>query len=117
CIDLDEPDLERFPKFCDARPTYEFTLAPGESVFIPRNWFHHVVSLSDSISLTWNFVHSTGLEHFVAYLRSEISDHDLAVLRFFFAKWLRPPISLRDIENFVQREMATAPASSPRRSA
>ena len=46
-------------------PTFEDVLRPGEILFIPGGWFHDVVSSSDSISITWNFVHSTRSEPFL----------------------------------------------------
>jgi len=50
-VDIDDPDLERFPLFRDAT-CYEATVQPGEVLFLPRNWGHSVVSLDDAISLT-----------------------------------------------------------------
>lgn len=46
-VDLANPDFERFPKFADALEvavTHE--LGPGDAIFIPSMWWHHVESLS-----------------------------------------------------------------------
>jgi hypothetical protein len=45
-VDLEAPDLERFPRFASALATaVECELEPGEALFIPRHWWHHVTSL------------------------------------------------------------------------
>ena len=49
-IDLERPDLERFPLFAQAT-SIECTLEPGELLYLPRRWFHFVRSLQPSISL------------------------------------------------------------------
>lgn len=54
-VDVEQPDLDRFPLFRDARQI-EFTVEPGEILFIPVRWWHYVRSLETSISLSfwWN---------------------------------------------------------------
>jgi hypothetical protein len=37
-VDLNAPDLEKFPDFLKAIPI-EFVLEEGETVFIPRKWW------------------------------------------------------------------------------
>ena len=49
-INVDAPDFERYPKFRDAEPI-ELTIGPGELLFVPRLWPHHVRSLDFSASL------------------------------------------------------------------
>lgn len=54
-IDVEAPDLERFPLYANATP-YECTLGPGEILFIPIHWWHYVSSLDTVISIsTWWF--------------------------------------------------------------
>jgi Cupin-like domain len=67
-VDLEEPDLTAFPDFPKAHPTVKDTLKPGEIALVPAGWFHHFNSVADSISLTWNFVHTCRLKEFVSYL-------------------------------------------------
>ena len=46
-VDVTRPDLERFPKFADAmEAACAAELAPGDAIFIPGMWWHHVESLS-----------------------------------------------------------------------
>lgn len=51
--DIENPDLERFPLFANARST-TFVLEPGEMLFIPSGWWHTTRMLSPSISLSIN---------------------------------------------------------------
>jgi len=45
-VDLEAPDLERFPRFAVARETAQTaTLEPGDAIYIPFHWFHAVDSL------------------------------------------------------------------------
>lgn len=46
-VDFAAPDLARFPRFAQAWEAGEqVELAPGDALFIPSMWFHHVESLS-----------------------------------------------------------------------
>lgn len=50
-VDLLNIDLEKFPEFGNAT-VYDFVVEPGEVLFIPVGWWHHLVSLDITISLT-----------------------------------------------------------------
>lgn len=50
-VDLLDVDLERYPLFANAT-VYDFVLEPGEILFIPLGWWHHLNSLDQTISLT-----------------------------------------------------------------
>ena len=44
-VDFDAPDYERFPKFKDALETAAYAdLEPGDAIYIPYLWWHHVRS-------------------------------------------------------------------------
>jgi len=46
-VDFRQPDLNRFPKFADAmRHAQVAELAPGDALFIPSMWWHHIEALS-----------------------------------------------------------------------
>ncbi|URI15625.1 cupin-like domain-containing protein [Brevundimonas albigilva] len=54
-VRLDAPDLERFPRFPTAWAAAQAAdLAPGDALFIPFMWWHHVQSL-DRVSVLANF--------------------------------------------------------------
>jgi len=42
-VDFDKPDVARFPKFAEAmRHAQVAELAPGDALFIPSMWWHHI---------------------------------------------------------------------------
>ncbi|KAG8462863.1 hypothetical protein KFE25_001636 [Diacronema lutheri] len=45
-LDLRAVDLAKFPKFADAQPL-EAVLQPGDVLFLPQYWWHHVENLDD----------------------------------------------------------------------
>ena len=53
--DLRAPDPERFPDFSRAVPV-ETVLEPGEVIYLPRKWPHAVDGLTETVSLTVNFM-------------------------------------------------------------
>jgi hypothetical protein len=52
-VDPENVDRDRFPLFQKTKPI-EFTLAPGEVLFIPVGWWHHVRALDLSISISFS---------------------------------------------------------------
>jgi hypothetical protein len=47
-VDLQHPDLERFPRFAEAAATAQSAeLAPGDAIYIPFHWWHAVDSLAE----------------------------------------------------------------------
>jgi hypothetical protein len=45
-VHVTAPDLDRFPAYAEAlESAQEAELSPGDAIFIPRNWFHHVEAL------------------------------------------------------------------------
>jgi len=53
-IDMDAPDLTMFPKFRQATAAAELILDEGEMLYIPRRWWHHIITLSH-LSLSINY--------------------------------------------------------------
>ncbi|RUS80592.1 hypothetical protein EGW08_011647, partial [Elysia chlorotica] len=51
-VDVDDPDLEKFPKFKDV-PCLEAVLQPGEMLYIPPKHWHYVKSLDVSFSVSF----------------------------------------------------------------
>lgn len=68
-LDPERPDFSRFPLFEFAQ-AYECVLEPGEILFWPPNWWHHVRGLEPTISVSHNFFdHRNGLRHLRAISR------------------------------------------------
>lgn len=55
-----ESDRQRFPEFPSAAPHEMYAdLEPGELLYIPQYWFHQMEALTDNISLSWWFKHTS----------------------------------------------------------
>src|SRR3569833_609406 len=47
-VDIRNPDLDRFPRFAAAQAVAEVAeLGPGDAVYVPALWWHHVEALDD----------------------------------------------------------------------
>jgi lysine-specific demethylase 8 len=51
-VDVEAPDLRRFPKLRDVRMLVA-DLEPGDAIYIPRRWWHQVRTLDLSISVNY----------------------------------------------------------------
>jgi hypothetical protein len=53
-VDLHDPDFERFPRFAEAlQHAQSAELGPGDAIYIPSMWWHHVEGL-DSLNILIN---------------------------------------------------------------
>ena len=54
-VDFARPDLDRFPKFAEAvRHAQVAELGPGDAIFIPSMWWHHIEAL-DAFNVLVNY--------------------------------------------------------------
>lgn len=53
-VDVEAPDLEKFPEFAKATPM-DVILGPGDFIYIPSRTWHYVRSLTVSCSLNFLF--------------------------------------------------------------
>ena len=68
-VDLENPDLEKFPLF--ARATrIELNLGPGEILFVPAGWWHTAKILSPSITVSASRVNASNWHDFSQDLKS-----------------------------------------------
>jgi hypothetical protein len=51
-VDLERPDLDRFPEARELTPT-QVVLEPGEALFLPVHWWHRVETLETSVSVNF----------------------------------------------------------------
>jgi hypothetical protein len=51
-VDLERPDLDRYPRAAQAR-VLETVVEPGETIFLPLGWWHEVASLDVSLSFSY----------------------------------------------------------------
>jgi hypothetical protein len=54
-VDIDQPDLEKFPRFIEAS-AFNAEIASGDLIFIPGRWWHQVHSLTQAISVNFWFM-------------------------------------------------------------
>ena len=52
-VDLDAPDLARYPRFKDAT-VLDVVVEPGETIFLPLAWWHQVTSLDVCLSFSFS---------------------------------------------------------------
>jgi len=62
-VDFSNPDFDRFPRFKEALSAgYSVLLEPGDAIFVPSMWWHHVEGLSSFNTLV-NYWWSTSPKH------------------------------------------------------
>jgi hypothetical protein len=105
-VDIEAPDPDKFPDFSRASCAYEDILSPGEVILFPSGWFHDVKCLDDSISITWNFVHASGLENFCSYIGQHPADDQLEIVRFFLQGWVSEDAPAADIALFLKNKFS-----------
>jgi len=70
-VDLDRPDLERYPRFADALKAAQVAeLEPGDAIYIPYAWWHNVRSLDGFnvlVNYWWNETDPTLLSPALAF--------------------------------------------------
>lgn len=75
-VDFKNPDFEKFPRFRDALPTALVAeLEPGDALYIPSMWWHHVESLH-----TYNLLVNYWWDDSPAYLSSGMNALYMAML-------------------------------------
>jgi hypothetical protein len=69
-VDPDRPDINKFPLFPRAA-AFECILEPGELLFMPSDWWHYVVAIEKSITVSYNFFNRV---NFGAYIKALLQD-------------------------------------------
>jgi hypothetical protein len=77
---IDDPSS--LPAGWPAQPVLDVVLAPGDCIYIPQGHPHAAVALYPSLSITWNFVHSS---HDEDHLQLLASGHDLEPALAYFS--------------------------------
>jgi len=69
-VDPAAPDFDRFPLFERATP-FECVIEPGEMLFLPSDWWHCVVGLDSSITVSYNFFNRSNFgDYFVDFMKA-----------------------------------------------
>ncbi|WP_116091281.1 cupin-like domain-containing protein [Sphingomonas crusticola] len=78
-VDPDAPDLERYPRFAEALAQAQVAeLAPGDALFIPAIWWHHVRAF-DRLNVLVNYwwAYDSSATPFIALIHALMSVRDL----------------------------------------
>jgi hypothetical protein len=91
-VDLEHPDLDKYPRFKNAAALDAF-LEPGDVLFLPALWFHHVIALDLSFSVSiWSkneeTMHMWEAEKEVPPIRTSWSASKLALAGYTYMKRL-----------------------------
>ncbi|KAJ8613392.1 hypothetical protein CTAYLR_002229 [Chrysophaeum taylorii] len=78
-VDVLSPDLDEYPLYARAIP-YAAIVRAGETLLVPRNWYHFAVSLTPSVTVMRNFWNATNVDDFNLMQRA-ILERKLGVLR------------------------------------
>ncbi|MBZ5659097.1 MAG: cupin-like domain-containing protein [Acidobacteriia bacterium] len=70
-VNPDVPDFKEFPLFRNVT-AYQCTLEPGELLFMPCGWWHHVVSLEKSVTVNYNFFNRVNFSGYLTHLLREM---------------------------------------------
>lgn len=89
-VDPDAPDLERYPRFADAWAVAQTAeLGPGDAIFMPALWWHHVRAL-DPVNVLVNYWwgEDTAASPFLALVHAMAAVRDLpAAERNAWRRW------------------------------
>lgn len=94
-------------------PACDGLLSPGEVLFVPDGWWHHVTTLSDSVSITWNFVHASVAERLQRHAADLPDDPELAVVEYFLAGAMGRATTGRTVADLVAAARHTLRCGGP----
>jgi len=104
-VDFANPDYSRYPRFAEAEKAARVAeLGPGDAIFIPSMWWHHIESL-DSLNVLINY----WWRQSPAYMDSPISALMLAIMS---VREL-PPAQRAAWKNLFNHYVFDADASTP----
>ena len=96
-VDIDRPDLDRFPRFAQAMDAAEIAeLEPGDALYMPSLWWHGVTS-TDSVGAMVNYWWRDGPARMTTPMQSllhaamtmrELPDRELAAWKHFFDHYI-----------------------------
>lgn len=66
-VDSFQPDLERYPRFREAKGL-ECTLHAGEAIFVPSTWWHQTLILEDSVAVSGNYANQHNIQAVQSWL-------------------------------------------------
>jgi len=67
-VDVDNPDLTKFPDFKNAKGRMEVILEPGDIAFVPSRWWHQVSYLTPCLSFNSFMVNTENVDDYLGDL-------------------------------------------------
>ena len=67
-VDVRAVDLERFPRFADAKRRYTCEVIEGDCIRIPSFWWHNVQAAEGEINLSVNFWFSPAVGSAISFI-------------------------------------------------
>ena len=69
-VDPAKPDLARHPQFAEVS-VIDLVIGPGDLLFLPVGWWHHVQAVGTSITMTFtNFIYENDFNSFYPHAHS-----------------------------------------------
>jgi hypothetical protein len=94
-VDLDDPDFDRHQK-CRGLEVWECMLEPGDGLYMPRGWWHHICSENVSISVNcWHGDSLSEFDHLRAFFAGGVGVLSRAVYDFFWHGLFKRPYHYR----------------------
>ncbi|MEL6865049.1 MAG: cupin-like domain-containing protein [Bacteroidota bacterium] len=94
-VDLEAPDMKKYPKSRQIE-VWTYTLHPGDGLFMPRGWWHHICSNDISISVNcWHGESLTELEYLKMIFASGLPVLGRAVYDFVWHGLFKRPYEHR----------------------
>jgi len=81
-VNLQEPDLTRFPLFADATPV-TCSIGPGQCIWIPQLWWHNVAAQESEINLSLNLWYRVAAEEQLQFRGFDLKDHFQRMIQSF----------------------------------
>jgi len=94
-VNLDNIDYEKFPNIANANG-WECVLNPGDVLYLPSYWYHHVTSFTRSTGLNFWFVSNPGEVKF------PLSDYQIAAVRRNIEKLIGQAIGPENVGEFLK---------------
>jgi hypothetical protein len=95
-------------------PAFDDVLSAGEVLFIPTGWWHEVDTVTDSVSVTWNFLYKAAADALRTHITRFPDDPELEVVTYFLRGRLPGVSADADAASLVTASIhAQAPTAAP----
>ena len=123
-VDLEAPDLDRYPRFAEAMPAVRVAeLGPGDAIYIPAYWWHDVRAtgpLNVLVNYWWH--EGSGASPFNALMHAVLAVRDLPAgerdaMRVWFDQYVFGPSAASVADHLPDHARGVVGPASPERDA